>query len=59
MDEGFVVAYTPVGSSKDSWWAEGEPGPRSWHGVKMRGRKKFGIVAYRCPKCGLLVHYAR
>ena len=59
MDEGFVVDFTHHHSPKPAEWVEGKPEPSFWRGLKLKGHEKLAIVAFRCPSCGMLVHYAR
>jgi predicted RNA-binding Zn-ribbon protein involved in translation (DUF1610 family) len=39
-------------------WLEGNPEASFWLGLKTKNKRKLHIVAYRCPRCGLLQDYA-
>ena len=58
MDEGFVLDFTQHSSFKSSEWVSGKPQPSFWTGLKLKGHEKLPIVAFRCPSCGMLLHYA-
>jgi hypothetical protein len=57
MDEGFVVdaAY---GAMAVASWVEGAPRRSLWTGVKLSGRRRSQIAAWRCTRCGFVEHYA-
>ena len=57
MAEGFVVDATH-GSAAVSTWVEGAAERSVWTGVKLSGRPRSEIVAWRCHRCGFLEHYA-
>jgi predicted RNA-binding Zn-ribbon protein involved in translation (DUF1610 family) len=38
-------------------WIKGAPKKSFWKGLELGVKRS--IAAYRCPKCGLLEHYAR
>ena len=57
MAEGFVVDATH-GSAAVSTWVEGAAEKSVWTGVKLSGRPRSEIVAWRCNRCGFLEHYA-
>jgi hypothetical protein len=64
MQQGFVADFT-LGSSglRAANWVEGRPKKRFWSrfrgsGVDVTGREQREIVAFRCPRCGLLQNYA-
>lgn len=58
MEEGFALDET-YGEKKQGQWIEGEPKKSTWTGLKLSGRKKLPISAYRCLACGFLDLYAR
>ena len=39
-------------------WVEGAPEKSFWSGVKLKGRRRFPVVADRCERCGFLELYA-
>ncbi len=57
MREGFVVDGIHGGSAVSSWVA-GAPVKSMWMGVKLSGRPRSEIAAWRCERCGFLEHYA-
>jgi hypothetical protein len=57
MREGFVVDGI-YGGSAVSAWVEGAPRKSLWMGVKLSGRPRSEIAAWRCERCGFLEHYA-
>jgi hypothetical protein len=57
MTEGFVVDAT-YGSMAVASWVEGAPRKSLWTGVKLRGRPRSEIAAWRCTRCGFVEHYA-
>ena len=57
MAEGFVADATH-GSVAVSSWIEGAAVRSLWTGVKLSGRPRSEIVAWRCGRCGFLEHYA-
>ena len=58
MEEGFALDET-YGEKKQGQWVEGEPKKSIWTGLKLGGRKKLPISAYRCMECGFLDLFAR
>jgi hypothetical protein len=66
MQRGFVVDFT-FGGALAANWVEGLPKKTTfwsgiwggaWGGVDLKGRGQREIVAFRCPRCGLLQNYA-
>ncbi len=57
MHEGFVVDVTH-GAVAVSSWVEGAPQKSMWTGVKLSGRPRSEIAAWRCARCGFVEHYA-
>jgi predicted nucleic-acid-binding Zn-ribbon protein len=57
MHEGFVLDATH-GAMTVSSWVEGAPQKSAWTGVKLSGRARSEISAWRCARCGFLEHYA-
>ena len=39
-------------------WLEGTPETSFWTGLKTKGKARYTILSYRCPRCGLLQDYA-
>ena len=57
MAEGFVVDFTYGGAAASSW-VEGAPERSAWSALKLSGKPKSRIAAWRCERCGFLEHYA-
>ena len=57
MAEGFVLDPTHGGTAVPSW-VEGAPERSMWTGVKLAGRARAEIAAWRCNRCGFVEHYA-
>ena len=62
MQRGFIV--DEIGNSINlsptgvvSYWLEGKP-EWGWFGLKVKGKEKHDILAYRCDRCGLMKFYA-
>jgi hypothetical protein len=57
MEEGFIPDMS-YGAILVGSWLEGAP-EKSWTGgVKMKGKRRLSITAYRCTSCGYLESYA-
>jgi hypothetical protein len=57
MDEGFVVDQN-YATAAQAEWAEGQPETSIWTGVKLRGRERYKVATFRCPRCSYLESYA-
>jgi Domain of unknown function (DUF6487) len=62
MQQGFVVDFA-YGEARAADWVEGPPRRSFWGrfvtgGVDVLGQERCEIVAFRCPRCGLLQNYA-
>lgn len=57
MEGGFVLDITDSGKGQAAW-VEGEPERSMWTGLKLKGRRKIPIYAWRCSRCGLLRLFA-
>ncbi|MDX1439295.1 MAG: PF20097 family protein [Rubricoccaceae bacterium] len=57
MEEGFALDETH-GGVKQSRWISGPPRKSIWTGLKLGGKRKLPISAYRCMNCGFLDLYA-
>ena len=58
MQEGFVLDATQHSHAGAARWVEGPPEKSFWSGVRTKGRTMRVIVAFRCPQCGRLEHFA-
>ena len=57
LQDGFILDKTRD-SRGPSEWVEGKPERSFWVGIKLRGKARFPIASYRCPRCGFLELYA-
>ncbi len=57
MEEGYLPDFTYGGIAVGSWVA-GTPEKSFWRGLKLAGKERIPIVAYRCTQCGALEFYA-
>jgi len=58
MELGVVLDHTQHSRTTVPEWVEGKPETSFWTGVKTKGKEKHSVLSYRCPRCGLLQHYA-
>lgn len=54
---GFILDQT-IGGNKSAEWIAGEPETSMWSGVKVTGKERHFVKAYRCNQCGRLEFYA-
>jgi ribosomal protein S27AE len=57
MSEGFIIDHTQSGTTVGSW-VEGQPARSVWTGLKLGGRPKMDMTAWRCGRCGFVELYA-
>ena len=55
MTTGFLLDSSDA--PKVTEWVEGAPEKSFW-GLKLKGRRRFPVVADRCERCGFLELYA-
>lgn len=63
MEIGFLPEITHQGQTGMTCWMPGPPNLRTFFGlktgfVKVDWKQVFGVMTFRCPKCGLLKSYA-
>ncbi len=62
MEEGYVADRAHANAVAQSQWIEGRPETHTWLGmnlgVKTKGHPMRKIIVWRCPRCGLLEHFA-
>lgn len=39
-------------------WVPGAPEWSWWQGLRLKGKRRLPVIAYRCPKCGRLELFA-
>jgi hypothetical protein len=59
MELGFLLDRGHGNMGNVARWVEGEPGKPKWTGLRLKHRTLRPIVSYRCPRCGLLLDFAR
>jgi hypothetical protein len=59
MEKGIMTDHFNYTSKVQSEWVSGAPELSFWTGVKITGKKRLKVVAYRCTGCGYLESYAR
>jgi len=57
MTTGFLLDSADKGN-KATDWIEGAVEKSFWMGVKLKGRRRFPVMADRCERCGFLELYA-
>lgn len=58
MAEGYVIDHGDNGRTMVGSWVEGQPEKSIWTGLKLGGKARFDVAAWRCSRCGFLEHYA-
>ena len=58
MEIGIVYDRAHASSLHLAEWVKGPPQSGFWISFKTKGKEKHTVIAYRCPRCGLLQHYA-
>ena len=58
MSEGFVMARVPHGMPGLSGWVEGRPQKSIWTGLKIGGRARTELAAWKCNRCSFVEIYA-
>ena len=59
MHQGFVVDFSfPPRANRVAIWVKGPPQKSVFWGLDVKGEEQREIVAFRCPRCGLLQNYA-
>lgn len=58
MERGLILDRGESNMPKTQQWIEGAPTLRWWGGVNTSGKESFGVLTYRCERCGWLESYA-
>lgn len=58
MEEGHVLHMNNNGQLVRTQWTEGAPEKAAFGGHKVKGRRQFDTVTFRCPRCGWLLWFA-
>jgi hypothetical protein len=63
MQEGFLPDFGDGALSRQGVWVEGKPvqGPLGglFTGLRLRGKAKVAVTAFRCASCGYIEIYAK
>lgn len=58
MEEGFIPEVGGNNRLQRLSWTEGVPEKGGMFGFKLKGKRRYATVSYRCPRCGWLVWFA-
>jgi len=58
MEEGHVLEHESNVLLSRVLWTEGQPEKAMLGGHKVKGRRRFDTITYRCPRCGWLLWFA-
>ncbi len=62
MEDGYLLDRAHHNSTNQAEWVDGVPELRQWLGMslglKTANHTMLKVVAYRCPRCGMLESYA-
>ena len=58
MEEGHVLDSDHNGQLSRTRWTEGVPEKNAFGGHKVRGKRQFDTITFRCPRCGWLLWFA-
>ena len=58
MVRGYLLDLGHSNRRRPAQWVEGLPEKSFWQGLTIKNRKLRTVIAFRCPRCGLLLEYA-
>jgi hypothetical protein len=58
MQRGLILDRSESNMPNTQKWIEGAPKRRWWGTVNTSGRDSFGVLTFRCERCGWLESYA-
>ena len=58
MEEGHVLEQDHSGRLARVRWTEGPPEKAVLAGHRVKGRRQYDSVTFRCPRCGWLLWFA-
>lgn len=59
MEGGFLLNGVPsAGATEAGQWVAGPPEKNFWGYLKLKGRRKLTVYAWRCPGCAQVRLYA-
>jgi hypothetical protein len=57
LEGGFLLEHNSSMNAQVSW-VEGPPEKSFWSGLKLGGRRRLQVYAWRCPRCAQVRLYA-
>ena len=51
MQGGFLLDRGDSSGNAVAQWVEGPPEKSIWTGLKLKGRRRMNVYAWRCPGC--------
>jgi hypothetical protein len=58
MEEGHVLEAGNSDNLRLVRWTEGPPDKGGFHGYRVKGKRQYATVSWRCPRCGWLLWFA-
>jgi uncharacterized Fe-S cluster-containing MiaB family protein len=58
MEQGFLLDRGHANATQEQEWVQGEVERSWWVGIKTKGRERYAVRTFRCPRCGYLESYA-
>ncbi len=58
MEEGHVLNKEHSGGFALPRWYEGAPEKSAIFGFRVKGKRQYPVVSWRCPRCGWLLWFA-
>lgn len=58
MEEGHVLDRKEGNRLDRTSWTEGAPEKGGIYGYRVRGKRQYATVTWRCPRCGWLLWFA-
>ncbi len=58
MEEGHVLSKESGGRFDRPQWVEGPVEKGGIYGYRVKGKRTFAVVSWRCPRCGWLLWFA-
>ena len=58
MEEGHVLVKDNSGRLSQPRWFEGEPEKGGIYGFRVKGKRAFPLVSWRCPRCAWVLWFS-
>ncbi len=58
MEEGHVLYKDNSGRLQQITWTEGPPEKGGMQGFKVKGKRQYPSLTWRCPRCGWMLWFA-